>query len=55
MSQSDQGLLRAVTAALNANPFADPIHVGTATLSRAAARAAERRLSAVAAAERRAA
>lgn len=55
MSVAETALLSAITRALDAGPFVDPVHIGSATLSRAAARAAERRLLEQSRAERRAA
>lgn len=55
MSLADKCMLAALTRALDAGPFVDPVWIGDASLSRASARAAERRLKDALAAERRAA
>lgn len=55
MSAEDHTLLRALTAALSANPFAGSVNVLGVTLSRSAARALERQMLRLRGAERRAA
>lgn len=55
MSAEDHTLLRALSAALSANPFAAKVNVLGVTLSRSAARALERQMLRLRVAERRAA